>query len=733
MSPPMRARQDSSYSRRQLLRAIGAGTGTALLASTGVADDGSTPASRVQAGSLSEEVWVETDTDTDGTGEPDRVHVNLVRPSDSGPDSQVPVVLRPDPYRLPHPGRVEEVPELPGYDSREAAIEANEVELYNPADSAGETAGLAAASPTSPGPFLSSALANSPSAYEDELVPEGYAFGYVAPIGASLSTGCNRLGGPAEVASVAAVIDWLNGRRTAYDSREGGEPVDTPWTDGTTGLFGESYRGALANAVATLDVDGLETVVSMRSLSSWYTYVRSEGAVISPGNEEPSAGTNLAVLSRTVTTREGAQEHCADVVGEIAQQTDVETGNYNDFWAARDYVPDADSVSASVLLVHGLYDHNTRPREFAQWLDAFGEDVPYNLWLHQGGHDDPRDRHEDAWLDRLLAWYDYWLKGEDNGVMDEPSTMVEREDGALTWGEGWPDPETEVVPLAPRPDGTAMGELAFEPPTEPITESLVDNSDVAPPDFLGEEHTDHRLVYRTDELDGAVRVNGTVHPRLTLSFDAETALVSGALVDYGPAEATIVNRGWMNPLNRDSLWESTALAPGEPYDIEFPLQPVDYVFEAGHRIGFVLYSSDYNVTKRPPSSPELTLHLQESTVDVPVYGGEDGLLAGLTGEGEGYDWDRAEENGDDNGENGNGENSDDNGDENSDGNDDENGDGDENDNDDENSDGENGNDTDPGDADDDGPGLGAASALTGLGGVSYLLKRRLDGDSEQED
>jgi PGF-CTERM protein len=140
------------------------------------------------------------------------------------------------------------------------------------------------------------------------------------------------------------------------------------------------------------------------------------------------------------------------------------------------------------------------------------------------------------------------------------------------------------------------------------------------------------------------------------------------------------------------------LEPGEPYQIDLRLQPVDYVFEEGHRLGFVLYSSDYNVTKRPPSSPELTLHLAESTIPVPIVGGKDKLAASLSETG-GND-------GGDAGDNGSGGEGDGVGDRNS-------------------SDNE-------GDADDSGPGFGLGAALTGLGGAGYLLKRRADAETEQD-
>lgn len=115
-------------------------------------------------------------------------------------------------------------------------------------------------------------------------------------------------------------------------------------------------------------------------------------------------------------------------------------------------------------------------------------------------------------------------------------------------------------------------------------------------------------------------------PQVRVSVDSEAALLSVALVDYGPdGRARIVSRGWMNLLNRDSRRESEALVPGERYDVSFEANPTDHVFSEGHRLGIMLYSSDVGFTKRPPSSPEVTLHLADTAFAVPVVGGRDAL------------------------------------------------------------------------------------------------------------
>jgi X-Pro dipeptidyl-peptidase len=630
MSRSPREQNKLNLTRRQALKSSGVGLGVATLGFSQIAvSRGATadPPEYEDINVTRESVWVETDTDTDGSGKPDRTHVDIVRPARA--EGKLPVVMRADPYAVPDRDPSEVTTRVPEF-SREVN-QSMEVELSRPDESDAAVRASEAAVPARP--LGQQSPLDRSYYYEKQLVPDGYAFAYASPIGTGGSTGCSTLGGEPEIQSVAAVIDWLNGRRTAYDAREGGEPVEANWTTGKTGMIGGSYRGALANGVAATGVDGLETIVPIRAISSWYMYVRSNGAVISPGQANKSTAVPLTTLTGIVTTRERGNV-CSSRIDEMTNQLDRDTGNYNEFWAERDYLPDVDQVQASVLGVHGIYDRNVRPRHLSAWLDALGDqDVPYKAWVSQSGHDDPRehDDHERTWVELLRKWFAYWLKDEDNGVMERPTAVVERPNGTMTGEADWPSQRSEPVPMRLHPGDGSFGTLETTVPSSPGSEHLVDNSTVPPGEMVGDDNQEHRLVYRTGVLDGPVRVSGAPEPQLTLSVDSTAALLSAALVDYGPEGTEIINRGWTNVQNRESIEESQPIDPGERYTIRFPMEPVEHVFEEGHRLGVMLYSSDYNVTKRPPSTPELTVSLSESLVDVPVVGGESALTAALSG------------------------------------------------------------------------------------------------------
>jgi X-Pro dipeptidyl-peptidase len=136
------------------------------------------------------------------------------------------------------------------------------------------------------------------------------------------------------------------------------------------------------------------------------------------------------------------------------------------------------------------------------------------------------------------------------------------------------------------------------------------------------------LVYQTEPLKAPVHMSGIPSVSLRLAFDKPAAIVSAMLVDYKAAGAPfIITRGWADPQNRDSISKTTPIVPGTAYNMAFELQPHDYIFPTGSRIGFVVMSSDQLFTLRPPAGTRLTLHSGASRVLLPVVGGAKALAA----------------------------------------------------------------------------------------------------------
>jgi predicted acyl esterase len=78
--------------------------------------------------------------------------------------------------------------------------------------------------------------------------------------------------------------------------------------------------------------------------------------------------------------------------------------------------------------------------------------------------------------DKMFRWYDYWIKGIDNGVMDEPAVGVFVEGSReLVTAEAWPPKTIEYKSLYLRPrhklstESTCCASTRSRTPSNPVT------------------------------------------------------------------------------------------------------------------------------------------------------------------------------------------------------------------------------------------------------------------------
>jgi len=545
--------------------------------------------------------WVRVaGVDSDFDGHDDRVHVQVVRVADG---QARPVVVEASPYWAGgNPVRNHDV----------------DVPLYVPPHEPRTGAQLGSSRADRPARRLI-----GPSAYEQLLRHRGYTWVYAESLGTGDSTGCPTSGGRNETLGAAAVVDWLAGRASARDADD--DPVRAWWSDGRVGMIGVSYNGTLPNAVASTGVRGLRTIVPVSAISSWYGYYRAGGSIVAPGGYQ---GEDTDVLARYVLTRDDP-EQCHRVTRRLERRQDRITGDSGPFWAGRNYRRDADQVRASVLVQHGLQDWNVKTSQFSRWYAALrAADVPHKVWLHSQGHGDwPLSQQNRPWQRTLVRWFDRWLHGVKNGVMEEPRAAVAHGQGAeahYVRYDDWPHPRAQPVALTPTAGGPRLGGLeasaAFRGSS--VTETLVDDAQFSAQDLLDTDRSPHRLLYRSPILTERVVLSGTPTAHLRLSFSEPAGNVSVGLADMHGGMARLLTEGWTDPQNRRSVRETTPVHRGHPYALDVTLQPVDHVLDAGHRLGLVVLSSDHDFTLRPPPGTRLSLHLDDSTVEAPVVGGQ---------------------------------------------------------------------------------------------------------------
>ncbi|MEQ4725471.1 Xaa-Pro dipeptidyl-peptidase [Nonomuraea sp. B19D2] len=566
------------------------------------------------ADAVREHVYVESTVDSDLDGKLDKVRVDIIRPKESGPGLKVPVIIDESPY----------------YDNSGRGNE-SERKIYDSSGSAGN-------------------VAKFPLFYDNYFVPRGYAVLNVDMLGTTRSEGCPDIGGKADVLGGKAVIDWLNGRAKAV--KGDGTPAVADWTTGKAAMIGKSYDGTLANAVAATGVDGLKTIVPISAISSWYKYQRSNGVIY---NYDYASW-----LANYVDT--DPEPKCQPVRDKMDAEDGDDTGDYNPFWAERDYIKgllgDASKVKASVFVVHTVNDLNVKPDNFSAWWQVLAaRNVPRKIWVGQTQHVDPFDfeGRRALWVDTLHRWFDHWLHGVRNGIMNDPRADVEIGPARWITQRDWPAPYTLKASLRPAADGS----LGLKPAAKDSTASFTDVA-MSESDMVADVGTANpgRVAFTTGELPLNLRLSGTPTAELRVKLDKPTANLTALLVDFGEdtrvdwrrgqgittlteedchGESTamddacykkvvtnvatrpleIVARGWIDVQNRGSLSQPTPLPPDTYGTVKWLTLPQDYTFKKGHRIGLVVAGTDSTYSGETGTGANVTLDLAGSSVAVP--------------------------------------------------------------------------------------------------------------------
>ncbi len=555
---------------------------------------------------IREELWVETEFDSDGDGKLDRVHVAVVRQAQTDSEGlKVPVVYGSSPYYSGTAG----LGDLFWDVNHELGEEPPAKE--------------------DPPPFKPRTRDGISNAFVADWLPRGFAVVHSESPGTGLSQGCPTVGGINESLAPKAVIDWLNGRARGFTAAVGGEEITADWSTGNVGMTGTSYNGTLPLAAATTGVDGLKAIIPVAPNTSYWHYYRSNGLVRHPAG---FLGEDIDVLYNFIHSQESdRRDYCNTTVRdeEMEVNQDRVTGDYNDFWAGRDYLHVTNKIKAAVFMSHAFNDWNVMPEHSYRIVEALKGQVPVQVYYHQGGHGGPPP------LALMNKWFTRYLYDVQNGVENDPKAWIVRMgDDRLepTAYADYPNPESEGVRLYPTKGGQRTAELSLDFQAGQGTEGIVDNVSFPGKVLAQAEITDHRLLYTTPELTQDVHISGTPEITVRIASDKPAANLSVWLVSLPWVEGRrprggLINRGWADPQNHSSLTDGEPLVPGEFVEMTFSLNPDDQVIKAGQKIGLMIMSSDKEFTLHPEPGTMLSIDLDGTSIELPIVGGRAALEA----------------------------------------------------------------------------------------------------------
>ena len=291
----------------------------------------------------------------------------------------------------------------------------------------------------------------------DYYLVRGYAVVECGGLGTLGSEGYETCGTDLEIDAFKCVIEWLHGDRVAYTDKTSNIAIKADWSNKKVGMTGRSYAGTTQFGLATTGVKGLETIVPVAGIASWYEYTNSQGVSTdsNPAYSDSLAGYCAGRKLDEADWNKIQQDYgnYLQTIYDIQQKLNGDYGSTGGHWSIRDYTVDTTQVGpigttgpsqiqCSALIVHGLNDYNVRTKEFELMYNAFqkaGKNV--KLLLHQDGHLTPTypagnlvfDIGNSSYDEILNRWFSHYLYNLNNGAEKMAAVTAQDSHETNTW------------------------------------------------------------------------------------------------------------------------------------------------------------------------------------------------------------------------------------------------------------------------------------------------------------
>ena len=434
---------------------------------------------------------------------------------------------------------------------------------------------------------------------------------------------------------------------TARETQDGYDAVEwlaaQPWCSGKVGMWGISYGGFTSIQVALLHPPHLAAIVPMMATDDRYTDdVHYLGGCVTVSELSQYAVSMVGMNAMPpLAAYRGAG--WAEEWKERLERTPIWLFEWlrqqhdGPYWRQGSLAPHWDRLTTPTFLIGGWMDEYV---DAALRMLERCTNAPRRALIGNWVHDLPDDAYPGPnvdWHHEMIRFFDHWLKGADNGAMDEPALVAFRHDWAepepfpAAWsGEwiaesAWPptDRAERVLHLAPG-DEPLRGRLTTEPTGEAAVERFRHRAtigtraglswgaggqpngvarDLRPDDALGPTFTSAPLEAGVDLLGGA-----SVVLRWESPVPVATAVVR--LEDIAPDGTPFqVSAGILNLTHRGSHADPQPLEPGVVAEVRIAMRATAHRFAAGHRIRLAVASSMWPVVWPSPERAVYALHL----------------------------------------------------------------------------------------------------------------------------
>ncbi|MBN1147857.1 MAG: CocE/NonD family hydrolase [Anaerolineales bacterium] len=479
-----------------------------------------------------------------------------------------------------------------------------------------------------------------------DMLEHGYAVVVVERAGTGASFG--RVHPSFKVAAGEAdqVLDWIAAQ---------------PWCDGNIGMYGDSFQAMLQYAAASTGNPHLKAIMPVSSSFDAYDAVSYSGGIYNRGFNTLFSSSTSALESMIVpvdSDPDGALlaqvlEHRRSMTLSDASERALSKAPYRD-----SILLDGEKLWEDQMGLYSLLDEINRAGvpvyNSNGWYDLFSRDmflwhanleVPKRLHVRPLFHQGMGKAGDD--LDfgvEARRWFDYWLKGIDNGIMDEPPihyyVIDAPAESAWRTSEQWPGPDVQPARFyfaAGRSGSVASandGLLLSQGPekSQAYDAYQVDYSTtsgghsrwqaiLAPGDYPDMRANDHKaLTFTTPPLETGVELIGHPIVHLWIATGAPDLDVFVYLEEIDRRGRSLyVSEGQLRashralaqapydnlglPYQRSYQEDLLPLPAGEPVELVFDLLPTARLFRQGNRIRVTITAADADNFDTPVHKP----------------------------------------------------------------------------------------------------------------------------------
>ncbi len=456
-------------------------------------------------------------------------------------------------------------------------------------------------------------------------VRRGYAQIFVNVRGTGLSGGLFDHLGDGTIEDIYDVIEWL---------------ACQPWCDGQVATFGTSYFAMTAKRVAEIKPPSLKTIFAPFGVTDQYRHAVFHGGIFAFVFHQFW----LKSLSNLRVRKEYRNK-----IGEKAFNKQIETAlqdpEINIHPELVDVLKNPDE-GGNMLIVEYILNyldtdlHKERAVRFNVDVDIpgyFG-----GCWamhsLHLPGDFESFQNWKGPkkltigppyYLDRpvyqyhyeSLRWFDYWLKGIDTGIMDEPPIQLFIQNtGEWKGAFKWPLPETKWIEFYLHKDGLLSEHEIFPDETSSTFKDTP------------EDH--ESLTFVTPPMVENTEICGPLVLHLYASTtDTEILWFISFFEKDAAGKEKILTRGWLRGSQRhidpekSKPWQPyhphdkrEPLAPGEIYEFNIEIVPTGVLLKARSRFGIKIKATDRDAVPTDFLDNHAYGHLwRETTAEITVY------------------------------------------------------------------------------------------------------------------